>query len=153
MESIEQLIGNHSFFRGLGAEYVQLLKGCAAGVHFETGAYIRRESEETGEFHLIVKGGVALEVYSPVKGAVTVLTVGPGDILGWSWLITPYRSHFDARAVEPTYAIRLDATCLRKKFAQDPALELALYKRFVPIIVGRMEALTMQLLDLYSSQR
>lgn len=153
METLEQLIGAHSFFRDLKPEYIQLLKGCATGAHFNAGSYVRREDEEASEFFLIVKGAVALEVYSPVKGAITVLTVGPGDIMGWSWLIAPYRSHFDARAVEPTYAIRLDGTCLRKKFAADPELELTLYKRFVPIMLERMDALTMQLLDIYSAQR
>jgi hypothetical protein len=56
----------------------------------------------------------------PNGGAMTVLTVGAGEVLGWSWLVPPYRWNFDARALEPTRAIALDGKCLRTKAEQDP---------------------------------
>lgn len=95
---------------------------------------------------------MALEVAAPAQGAITFLTLGPGDVLGWSWLVAPYRGHFDARVMETTRAIQIDAKCLRQKCEQDHELERELYRRFVPIIVERLEAMTMQLLDVYSSR-
>ena len=44
-------------------------------------------------------GSVAIETEVPGRGAVTVETLHAGDVLGWSWLLPPYRSAFGARAL------------------------------------------------------
>jgi CRP/FNR family cyclic AMP-dependent transcriptional regulator len=151
METIEPLLAQHPLFTGLEPKYLQLIVGCASNVRFDPGHYIGRDGEEVNEFFLIRHGSVALETYSPVKGPITIHTLHAGDVLGWSWLVWPYRSHFDARAVELVRGIRLDGKCLRQKCDQDPLLEREMLKRFVPIIVDRLEAVTMQLLDVYAS--
>jgi CRP/FNR family transcriptional regulator, cyclic AMP receptor protein len=152
METIEPLLAEHPLFKGLDPRYLQLLVGCASNVRFNPGEYIGRDEEVSNEFYLIRHGSVALDVYSPLKGSITFLTLGEGDVIGWSWLVAPYRGHFDARTIELTRAIRIDAKCLREKCEKDHELERELYKRFVPIIVERLEAMTMQLLDVYSSR-
>ena len=74
-----------------------------------------QEGKEANTRYLIREGKVALEVVAPGHGSLTIETLGGGDMLGWSWLIPPYRSRFDARAVEMTRAIALDGKCLRAK--------------------------------------
>ncbi len=71
-------------------------------------------------------------------------------MLGWSWLIPPYHWHFDAKAVEPTRAIALDARCMRTKCEKDHDLGYELMKRFAQIIEQRLDATRWQLLDVYS---
>ena len=50
---------------------------------------------------------VALEVHVPNRGALVFETRDDDGVLGWSWLIPPYRWHFDARALVPTRATAL----------------------------------------------
>ena len=152
METIKPLLAEHPLFRDLEPQYLELLVGCARNVRFNPGEFMNRDGEESNSFYLIRHGSVALDVFSPAEGAITFLTLGPGDILGWSWLVAPYRHHFDSRVVELTRAVQIDAKCLRGKFDRDHELERELYRRFVPIIVERLEAMTMQLLDVYSSR-
>lgn len=151
METIEPLLAEHPVLKGLDKEHLQLIVGCASNVRFEPGSYIAHDGDESNEFFLVRHGSVAIEVYSPAKGAITINTVQAGELLGWEWLVWPYRVHFDARVLEQVRAIRIDGKCLRGKFANDPHLENAMLKRFVPIIVDRLEAVTMQLLDVYGS--
>jgi CRP-like cAMP-binding protein len=82
---------------------------------------------------------------------VQLETLGPGEILGWSWLFPPYRWHFDARASEPTRAVALDGTCLRAKCEADHDLGYALVKRFLYQLHQRLERSRLQLLDVYRS--
>ena len=70
-------------------------------------------------------------------------------MLGWSWIIPPYHWHYDARAIEPTSAIALDAKCLRIKCEEDHDLGYELLKRFTNVITQRLEATRLQLLDVY----
>jgi len=150
METLERLLAEHPLFKDLDEEYLKLMVGCASNVRFNQGDFIARDGDQADEFFLLRAGAVALNVYSPTKGDITYLTLREGEVVGWSWLIPPYRVHGDVRAIQLTRAIRVDGKCLREKCKQDPRLEMELYKRFVPVIVDRVEAMTMQLLDVYS---
>jgi len=150
METLERLLAEHPLFKGLDEQYIKLMVGCASNVRFNQGDFITRDGDDADAFYLIRAGAVALDVYSPTKGEITYLTLREGEVVGWSWLVAPYRTHGDVRAIQLTRALKIDAKCLREKCKADPRLELELYKRFVPIIVDRVEAMTMQLLDVYS---
>jgi CRP/FNR family transcriptional regulator, cyclic AMP receptor protein len=152
METLEPILAEHPFFKGMSPELLKLLVGCASNVKFEAGDFVSREGQETSEFFIIRQGKVALELFSPTHGAITVETLGDGDVMGWSWLLPPYRSHFDARAVELTRAIRFDGKCLRGKLEEDHHLGYDMLKRFVKIIAERLSATRLQLLDIYGTR-
>ncbi len=151
MKTLEPLLAEHPFFKGLEPRFLDLLVGCAANVRFEPGHYIFREGEIANTFYILREGCVALEIFAPGRGPVTLETLGEGEILGWSWLIPPYQRHFSARAVEMTRAFGLDAVCLRNKCEQDHDLGYELLKRFSTLIVDRLHATRLQLLDVYST--
>jgi CRP-like cAMP-binding protein len=149
MDTLETLLAEHPFLKGLEAHNLQLIVGCASNVRFDAGEFIFREGEEANQFYIIRHGKVALEIYTPERGPITIETLGEGEILGWSWLFPPYHWHFDARAVELTRAIALDGKCLRTKCEQDHTLGYELTKRFAHIITQRLQATRLQLLDVY----
>jgi len=149
METLERILSEHPFLRGLEPRYLQLIVGCASNVRFDAGQFIFREGEEANQFHIIRHGKVALEIFAPERGPIMIETLGEGDILGWSWLIPPYYWHFNARAVEMTRAIALDGKCLRTKCEEDHDLGYELLKRFAHIIEQRLQATRLQLLDVY----
>ena len=76
-------------------------------------------------------------------------TLGPHAVLGWSWLFPPYRWHFSASAVETTLAVELDGPGVRDLCARDHELGYELMRRFVEVVVQRMQATRVRLLDLY----
>ncbi len=149
METLERILAEHQFFKDLSEQYLQLVTGCASNVRFEPDKFIFREGEEADQFYLIRQGRVALQVFLPDRGAITVETLEEGDILGWSWLIPPYHWHFDARALETTRAIALDGKCLRRKCEEDHNLGYELLKRFAHIMEQRLSSTRLQLLDIY----
>jgi CRP/FNR family transcriptional regulator, cyclic AMP receptor protein len=151
METLERILAEHPFFKELETHYLQLVIGCASNVRFNAGEFIFREGEDANEFYLIRHGKVALEIFAPPRGSVTVQTIGEGEILGFSWLIPPYRWRFDARALELTRAIALDGKCLRTKCEEDRDLGYEFLKRFAHIVEQRLQATRLQLLDLYGS--
>lgn len=153
METIDALLARHTFFQGLKREYLELIAGCGRNVHFDAGHYLLREGEKADEFYAIRGGSVSIEIHSPQRGTVALQTVGPGEILGWSWLFPPYRWQFDARARESVPATVFDAACLRTKCDADPALGYELMKRLAQIVTARLEATRLQLLDVYGPGR
>ncbi|MEW5702587.1 MAG: cyclic nucleotide-binding domain-containing protein [Candidatus Zixiibacteriota bacterium] len=153
METLESILASHPFFHGLEKRYLELVTGCAANVRFRAGEFLFRDGEEAHQFFILREGRVALEIFAPGHGAVTVDTYGEGEILGWSWLVPPYHWHYDAQATEPVRAIALDGRCLRGKCEEDHELGYELLKRFAHIIEQRLSATRLQLLDVYGDRR
>lgn len=149
MKDMRDVVGDHELFRNLSAAHLELLAGCAENVAFASGESVFREGEPANHFYLIRHGHIALEMSIPPRGALVIETMAAGDVLGWSWLVPPYRCHFDAEAMEPTAVVRFDAACMRGKFDSDHDLGYELATRFLPIIVDRLQATRLRLLDLY----
>ena len=149
--SLEPVLKEHPFFQGLEPQHITLLVGCASNVRFNPGEMLGRLGEEANQFYILRSGRVAIEFDAPLKGPVIIQTLGDGEILGWSWLFPPYRWNFDAKATELTRAIALDAKCLRKKCDEDHDLGYGMMKRFAGLMVDRLRATRLQLLDLYGS--
>ena len=149
MAGLERVVGEHPFFAGLSAEYSQLVAGCARNHRFEAEQYLFREGEPANEFFLIRHGKVALEIHAPGRAPIVFTTLSEGEIVGASWLVPPYRWTFDARALEVTRAIGIDAACLRGKLETDHHLGYEMMKRFLPVFVKRLHATRLQILDVY----
>jgi CRP-like cAMP-binding protein len=128
---------------------MDLLARTAQEESFEPRELIFHEGDEADKFYLITEGNVALEIFAHERGPVTIETVGSGEILGWSWLVEPYRWHFDAQATAPTAAMGFDARVVRAGFEAHPNFGYVMMKRFLPIIVRRLQATRLQLLDVY----
>lgn len=152
IEGLERILREHRFFADIDDAFCSLLGGCAKNVRFDAGEYLFREGGPADQFYLIRHGRVALELSAPGRGEVTFQTLGEGEIVGVSWLIPPYRWTYDAQAVEPVRAISMDAKCLRDKCEADHDLGYEMMKRFVPVLVERLQATRMQILDVYGSQ-
>jgi CRP-like cAMP-binding protein len=151
IETLQPILAEHPFFQGMEEGLLQVLAGCACNVRFETGEVIFREGEEADKCYLIRSGKVALQLFADRRGPLTISTLEEGDILGWSWLSSPYRWKFTARALEVTRAIYLDGKCLREKSERDNHLGYELLKRFVHIIEDRLQATRLQLLNVYET--
>jgi len=151
MEGLERFVREHPFFAGLEEGFLGLVCGCAKNVVFQAGDYLFHEGAPADQFYLLRHGRVGLEITVPGRSAVTFQTLVAGEIVGVSWLFPPYRWTYDARALELTRAIALDAACLRGKCEQDHELGYDLMKRFVPVVVERLHATRMQILDVYGN--
>jgi CRP/FNR family cyclic AMP-dependent transcriptional regulator len=149
METLETLLNEHPFVKGLDPANIKLIVGCASNVRFNAGDYVFREDQEANQFYIIRQGRIALEIYNPARGSIIIDTLEAGDVLGWSWLVPPYQWRFDAKVVELTRAVALDGKCLRKKCEEDHTLGYELLKRFSSIIEQRLQATRLRLLDLY----
>jgi len=151
MRTLDALITESPVFADLEPEHLELIAGCAKNVGFEADERLFKEGDEANSFYLVRHGLVALEQYVPNRGMLTVETVGPGEIAGWSWLVPPYRWQLGARAVEPTRAVEFDGACLRGKCADDPELGYLLLTRISAALVQVLSSARLQLADVYGS--
>jgi len=149
MRTIDALLAEVPAFEGLQPDHLELIAGCAMNRVFAPGEQLMREGERADDFYVIRSGDVALGTYVPQRGALTIETLHDGDLLGWSWLVPPYRTMFDARALAQTRTVSFDGACLRGKCEEDHELGYELLTRFIAVIVERLHATRLRLLDVY----
>lgn len=152
MRTIEEYLPAHAFFEGLDARTLALVAGCAKNVSLAAGEYLCREGDPADQFFVVRRGRVAIEVHGPAAGTLVIDTADEGDVVGWSWLVPPYRSTFDARAAEATGVIAFDGACLRGKCERDARLGYELMQRVTQVMNGRLVAAQVRLLDLYGAR-
>lgn len=129
----------------------EVIASTARTVRFAAGERLFSEGHPARGCWLIHDGRVALDLAVPGRGQVVLQTLGPGDILGWSWLVPPYRWHFGATSVLPTVATELDTERLRTLAMQDPRFGYTLVLTLFEEVLQRLQATRARLLDLYAS--
>jgi CRP-like cAMP-binding protein len=148
-QSLTDIFASHAFLKDLSERYRMLL---ASGVRPFTAApkdTLAKEGEPAKTFFLVQSGHVELAIPTPDRGLVPIQTVGPGEVVGWSWLVPPHIWQFDCRAVDAVQGLKFDAEWLRLKCAEDHELGYLLFKQLLTVLANRLAATRLQLLDIY----
>lgn len=143
------LLLTHPFLAGMAPRQLKRLAPWGTRSLFHAGARVFPEGGKAERFWLIRNGLVALDVHVPGGGEVRIETLGPGTVLGWSWLFPPYRWRYGATAVTQTLTVMFDAAEVQPACSEDPELGSELYRRFIEVVVDRLQATRLRLLDLY----
>jgi CRP/FNR family transcriptional regulator, cyclic AMP receptor protein len=124
------------------------------GREYEAPARARllKEGEETRELSLLVEGRVALTELVAGRGSVTLMTVEPGDIFGWSAITPPFRATSSVTSLEPVRVIAFDGVGLQDALRVDAQLAAGVYERVLEVVSRRLQATRHQLLDLYRAE-
>ena len=101
------ILKEHPFLRAMVPEHRSVIAQGAEDKVFREGEILCREGQPANRLYLVNSGKVALETHVPGRGDVLVASLGPGQVIGWSWLVAPFVWQFQVRALEPT-----DATVL-----------------------------------------
>ena len=141
------LISEQPFFKGLSAHQFQLLADSSMEIQFKTGQSILQAGDPANRFYLILEGKVALEAEGKERGTVLIRTLGPGEILGWSWLFPPYYLHFSARAIEPVRTIFFYGTRLRQQCEEDHELGYELMKRAAEAAIQSLDCMQQRFME------
>ncbi|MGD9591738.1 MAG: cyclic nucleotide-binding domain-containing protein [Candidatus Berkiella sp.] len=149
MKKIDEIIKEHPFFKGFTNDELKFISSCGQNKVFHKNEIIAHENTTADNFYLIRQGKVAISANIPHKEDKIIQTVGEGEILGWSWLFPPYQWMFELTALETTHVVALNGKCLRDKLEQTPELGFKLMKRFSQLMIARLNATRLQLLDVY----
>lgn len=145
-----EALAEERFFAGLPEPHRAALAATADTVRVPAGHRFFEEGDSAQLFWLLRSGKVALDLQVPGRGAVVVETLPASSVLGWSWLFPPHRWRFGAVAQEPVTAFRFDGPGVRELCAADPRLGYDLTLRFGTVMLDRLEATRVRMLDLYA---
>jgi CRP/FNR family transcriptional regulator, cyclic AMP receptor protein len=149
-EGMKLLLKEAVFFQDFDDATLNLILPCVSARTYDAGQYILRDGESADSFYLLRHGTVAIELAAPPRGRLVLQTLTEGDLLGWSWLVPPYRWSFDARAVSLVRSLVFDARRLRALCQDNHEFGFMLLQRYVRVMAARLTAARLQMLDLYA---
>ncbi len=127
------------------------LAATASERSYQAGDTLFESDAEASEFFIVRSGLVALEMPAPGREPLIVETLGPGELVGISWVFEPYRWNWRAFAWSDVTAVAFDAPAVRDAAHQDPALRVALLELVAREAVSRLHATRVRLMDVYGA--
>jgi len=147
MSSKEDFLSAHEFFKGLNEDFITLLSDYATERKVKKGEVLFQPGKPANRFYLLRNGRVSVQVPALVGPALELQVLGENQILGWSWLIPPYRWNFLARAVEDTDLLEFDGSAILERCEKDPKFGYELFKRFTALMSERLDAARQKMMD------
>jgi CRP-like cAMP-binding protein len=142
-------LAGHEFLGELSEQHRARLASGAKPFRAAAGEYLAQEGGPAHAFYLIRSGQVTISTHLSKRGVAPLQTLGPGDPLGWSWLLPPYLWQFDARAQGEVQGLAFDAAWLRDQCERDPRLGYSLLKQLLAAVSRRLAACRIHHLDIY----
>ncbi|MFK0234817.1 Crp/Fnr family transcriptional regulator [Streptomyces vinaceus] len=134
----------------LSTEYRGRLMSQAREVNFPEGARIFEEGSRAESFWIVRSGTVTLQIPLPGRRPAPVESLGPGELVGWSWLFPPYTWQLSAEAMTPVRSYEFDATAVRMLMDADPAFGSAVGHWVGRVLALRLQQTRTRLIDLYA---
>ncbi len=142
-------LAGYELLGGLSEPHRARLASGAKTFRAAAGDYLAREAGPAHALYLIQSGQVAIGTHLGKHGEAPIQTLGPGDLIGWSWLFPPYLWDFDARARGAVEGLVFEAAWLREQCERDPELGYSLVKQLLAVVSRRLAATRLHRLDIY----
>lgn len=147
-----KLLSETRFAEGLPNKHLQCLCRASRLLRLPAGAKLFQEGSIEDEVFVIVSGHVRLTMQVPNRGDVPFMTIGPGELAGWSGLIADGRMTATAVTTEDSTLIAMSGKRLQELCGCESELGYVLMKRVAQVLSQRLLSTRLQLLDLFSSQ-
>ncbi|MEG3627879.1 cyclic nucleotide-binding domain-containing protein [Streptomyces poriticola] len=135
---------------GLPPAHRERLMKAAREVSFDGGARLFEEDRRADRFWIVRTGTVILDLRVPGRRAPVIESLGPGELVGWSWHFPPHLWHLGAEAMSPVRAWEFDADVVRDMCAQNAEFGRAVGVWVGSVVAHRLHVARIRLLDLYA---
>ena len=138
------------FSAAFPSDVIARIAANASLCRFSVGEFVFREGVDNHNLYLIRLGRVALEMSVPGRGPVRILTLGPGEMVGWSALLGQGRMTASAVVVEAAELVGSPAEKLQQECLSTGEFGYQLMRQMADALSRRLVATRLQLLDLFA---
>ena len=137
------------FLHDIGPMHLETISKIARLRDFNEGDIVFRQGDAAEHVYLVVYGSVSLEICAAGAGCQQILTLGPGELLGWSSVLEQLCYTARARSLDSTRVVEINIAQLLSICERDPQFGYELMRRTALALAKRLSATRMQLLNVY----
>jgi len=146
-QSTTEYLSAHEFFSELSDDALKFLSECSSTREIKKGQILFQLGENADKFYVVRHGRITIQMPAILGPNLEIQTLGKDQVLGWSWLISPYKWNFQAKAEEDSVLLQFDGVAILKQCEQDPKFGYALLKKFAGLMSIRLDAARRKMMD------
>ena len=149
-DTIKQVLSDAPVFSGMSDDYLERLAGHARSRDVGNGEVLFRSREPARHFYLLTDGEISIEIPAVQGPTLQVQRLKPIRVLGWSWLLPPFKWSFNARAETDSRVLEFDGQAVLEDCESDPAFGYEVIKRFSGLMAERLDAAHKKMMEQWS---
>ena len=134
-------------FSGLSDDVLKFLSECSGARAIRKGQILFQQGENADKFFVVRHGRITIRMPAIMGPSLEIQTLGNDQVLGWSWLIAPYKWNFQAMAEEDSELLQFDGAAILARCEQDPKFGYELFKKFAGLMSMRLDAARLKMMD------
>jgi CRP-like cAMP-binding protein len=128
------------FLRGVSHEHLEQIAAISQLCDYESQEIVFHQGDVADCMYLVVFGRLAIEVDGPGADHKKIVTVGPGEMIGWSSLLERPQLAATARVLETTRLVRIDSAKLLAICDEDVEFGFQFMRRAALALAKRLNA-------------
>lgn len=146
-QSTTEYLSSHEFFSGFNDDILKFLCECSSMHEIKKGQILFRQGENADKFYVLRKGCISIQMPAIIGPNLEIQALGKNQILGWSWLIPPFKWSFQAMAEEDSELLMFDGTAILARCEREPKFGYELLKKFAALMSMRLDAARQKMMD------
>ena len=146
-QSTAEYLSTHEFFSEFSEDVVKHLSECVSIREIKKGQVLFRQGEFADKFYIVRNGQISIQVPAVMGPTLEIQTLASNQVLGWSWLISPYQWSFQAKAEEDSELLEFDGAAILAQCEQEPKFGYELVKKFAALMAERLDAARQKVMD------
>ena len=146
-QSITEYLSAHEFFSEFSDDVLKFLCECSSMREIKKGQILFRQGEHADKFYVVRSGLISIQMPAIMGPTLEIQTVDEDQVLGWSWLISPYKWNFQTKAEEDSELLQFDGAAILARCEQEPKFGYELLKKFAGLMSVRLNAARQKMMD------
>ena len=146
-QSTADYLSAHEFFSEFSDDLLEFLCECSSSYEIKKGQLLFRQGENADKFYVVRSGLISLQMPAILGPTLEIQTLDNDQVLGWSWLISPYKWNFQSKAEEDTELLQFDGAIILARCEQDPKFGFELIKKFAALMSVGLNAAREKMMD------
>ena len=145
--STTEYLSAHEFFSEFSDDVIKFLCECSSTREIKKGQILFRQGENADKFYIVRSGRIAIQMPAIMGPTLEIQTLDKDQILGWSWLISPYKWNFQTKAEEDSELLQFDGVAILARCEQEPKFGYELLKKFAALMSVGLNAARQKMMD------
>jgi CRP/FNR family transcriptional regulator, cyclic AMP receptor protein len=146
-QATAEYLSGHEFFSEFSDDILKFLCECSSAHEAKKGQVLFRQGESADKFYVVHNGRISIQMPAIMGPDLEIQALGKGQVLGWSWLISPYKWNFQAVADEDSELLMFDGVTILARCEQEPKFGYELLKKFAALMSMRLDAARQKMMD------
>jgi CRP/FNR family transcriptional regulator, cyclic AMP receptor protein len=146
-QSTAEYLSGHAFFSGLSGDTLRFLCECSSTFAIKKAQVLFLQGENADKFYVVRKGRIAVQMPAIMGPILEIQALGKDQVLGWSWLILPYKWNFQAVAEEDSELLMFDGSAILARCEREPKFGYELLKKFAALMSVRLDVARQKMMD------